>query len=65
MSPWSNSEIENFVPQQGLAELEHLHRNDIGGVERGECNISLLNIVELAALHPFCYSPALRIVHGK
>ncbi|HXS99093.1 MAG TPA: helix-turn-helix transcriptional regulator [Elusimicrobiota bacterium] len=38
----------HFISQEELGALAGLHRTYIGGIERGERNVSLVNILKIA-----------------
>lgn len=40
--------VKKHLSQEGLAEMCELDRSYIGGVERGERNVSLINIRKIA-----------------
>jgi transcriptional regulator with XRE-family HTH domain len=49
--------LQRGMSQESLAELAEIHRNYVGKIERGEQNVSLRNILKLAA--------ALRVKPGR
>ncbi|MFZ3151475.1 MAG: helix-turn-helix transcriptional regulator [Anaerolineaceae bacterium] len=39
---------QNELTQEQLAALSNLHRTYIGGIERGERNVSLINLIRIS-----------------
>lgn len=39
---------QSGLSQEALADLSHLHRTYIGGIERGERNVGLMNLLRLS-----------------
>lgn len=47
--------MQKGLSQEQLSELCNLHRTYVGGIERGERNVSLINILQIAKaleIHP-------------
>lgn len=43
-----NKRLQNGLSQEELAERTNLHRTYIGGIERGERNLSYLNLKKIS-----------------
>ena len=53
----------NNISQEELAEMTDLHRTYIGGIERGERNLSLENIYKIAKAFKISISKLFEGVH--